>query len=106
MFYFTKHLVTERKGRDKDAIPIEEEYLEALIKLFEYSGKKIEEREKKDDKKRKVHEQTRLSKMESLSLKLFTLNPITCPGILSNKSVRGGHIVSPPVSRELMDQLF
>lgn len=52
--------MTERKGRDKDAIPIEEEYLEALIKLFEYSGKKIEEREKKDDKKRKVHEQTRL----------------------------------------------
>ena len=34
------------------------------------------------------------------------LNPITCPGILSNKSVQGGTLCPPPVSRELMDQLF
>ena len=47
VFYFTKHLI--ESSTTTVQFPIEEEYLEALIKLFEYSGKKIEERELKDD---------------------------------------------------------
>lgn len=51
VFYSTKHLCTRKSSGS--TFPIEEEYIEALIKLFEFSGKKIEARENKDMKKRK-----------------------------------------------------
>lgn len=49
VYQFTKHLLDENKVSEK--LKIEEEYLEALIKLFEASGQKVEEREKNEVKK-------------------------------------------------------